>query len=378
MEQILLAPDSFKGTLSAIQVCGILSDAFRSVKQAVTIDALPIADGGEGTVDAFLTACGGVRRKARVTGPVFNPVEACYGLLPDGTAVVEMAAASGLPLAGARPDPLHTTTYGTGELIRHALDDGCKRLLVGLGGSATNDGGCGCAAALGVQFLDAAGQAVPYTGDGLSRLAVIRTEGLDPRLHRIPVAALCDVTNPLCGPEGAAAVFAPQKGADAQAVRRLDENLRRMAQVIRRETALDITTLPGAGAAGGLGGGMVAFLHAQLRPGIDAVLDTARFEDRARTADLIVTGEGRLDTQSLAGKAASGVARRAGQTPVIAIVGRLDATPRQLAPLGLRAVYEADPLHRPLEEVKRTCDADLYQAALQAASDFLFYSVDST
>lgn len=259
MSKYVLIPDSFKGTLSSADICRIAAEEILRLEPPAEVCAIPVADGGEGTVDAFLAAVGGRRIEAPCTGPWGEPVTAHYALLPDGTAVVEMAAAAGLPLAGDACDPEKTTTYGVGQLMAHALSHGAVRLVLGLGGSATNDGGCGAAAALGAEFLDEQGSAFVPVGGTLTRIARIRTETLRRTLGGVPVTVMCDIDNPLCGPEGAAAVFGPQKGADAAMVARLDAGLRHLAQVLARDLGMEVLTLSGGGAAGGFAQGPPRF-----------------------------------------------------------------------------------------------------------------------
>ncbi len=326
--RIVVAPDSFKEALSARQVCEAIARGIRRARPDATIDLLPMADGGEGTVDALVAATNGQLRESTVTGPLGEPVRACWGLLGDGggTAVLEMAAASGLGLVPPdRRNPLLTTTFGTGELIAAALDSGVRRILIGIGGSATNDGGTGAAEALGVRFVDRNGRVLPsgLSGGQLGRIARVDVASRDPRIGRVPIEVACDVDNPLCGPRGAAAVYGPQKGADPESVRILDANLAHMADVIQRDLGKDVRDIPGAGAAGGLGAGLLAFFDAKLRPGIQMVMDALRFSERIAGADLIITGEGRLDRQSMMGKLIEGVGRAAKSAgvPVIALVG---------------------------------------------------------
>lgn len=369
--RVLIAPDSFKGTLSAVEVCRIIRAAFLEADASVDVRCCPMADGGEGTVDAFLHAKQGERRYARVHGPLFSVLDAPFGLLEDGTAVIEMAAASGLPLAGSNKNPLYTSTFGTGELIRAALDAGCGRILLGAGGSATNDGGIGCLTALGVRFLDAGGNEVPPMGCGLAQITRIDPDGLDKRLQGVEVAVLSDVVSPLCGPLGAAFVFAAQKGASGAQVQELDRALRSFAEIALRDTGWDIRSLPGAGAAGGLAGGLYALLGAQIRSGVEALLQAVDFDALVAQSDLVVTGEGRMDAQSGQGKAPWGVAQRAAGKPVIAIVGGLGGNGEQLAAeLGFAEIYEANDRGRPVHEIAAHCRADLREAALRAAAAF--------
>ena len=251
MRKYVLIPDSFKGTLSSREVCQIVAEAIRSQEPEAEICAIPVADGGEGTVDAFLSAVGGQQVPVACTGPYGEAITACYGLLPDGSAVVEMAAAAGLPMVGENRDPEKTTTYGVGQLIRHAAHHGAKRLVLALGGSATNDGGCGAAAAVGVKFYRATGESFVPVGGTLKDIHRIDTSGMDPAVRSIPILTMCDIDNPLCGPTGASAVFGPQKGADAAMVRRLDDGLRQLAALLERDVGRDVLNLPGGGAAGG-------------------------------------------------------------------------------------------------------------------------------
>lgn len=316
------------------------------------LDLLPIADGGEGTVHALVTASGGQTVTTRVMGPLGSVVNATWGLLGTGdTAVVEMAAASGLPLVprSAR-DPLRATTYGAGELIRHALDYGIRRLIVGLGGTATNDGGAGMAQALGALLLDVNGDQIPLGGAGLRALSSIDVSRLDPRLADVRVEAAVDVNNPLCGPEGASFVYGPQKGADAATIRVLDDALAHYAAIIRRDVGKDVLNVPGSGAAGGAGAGLIAFLDAQIEPGVAIVFRALDVEERIAHAALVLTGEGRMDSQDIYGKAPMAVAslsHRLG-VPVIAIVGSTSRDYRVVFDHGLDAVIGA--VNRPMSQ----------------------------
>ena len=341
MKKAVIIPDSFKGTLSSTEICAIISERIGRVFPGCETRSIPVADGGEGSVDAFLAAVGGERVRIEAAGPWFERREACYGLLDGGTAVVEMAAAAGLPLAAGRLDPELTTTYGVGELMLDAARRGARKIVVGLGGSATNDAGCGAAAAAGARFYNAAGESFVPTGGTLCEVEGIDLSGLDPALKGCEISAMCDIDNPLFGPAGAAHVFGPQKGADAAMISRLDAGLRRLSEVIRRCLGVDVAALPGAGAAGGMGAGMAAFFGARLRPGIDAVLDTVSFDSAAADADVIFTGEGKLDSQSLRGKVVIGVARRAARLgrPVVAIVGGADYGAEAAYAEGVTAVF---------------------------------------
>lgn len=326
--RIVVAPDSFKEALVARAVCEAITRGIRRVLPDAVIDAVPMADGGEGTVDALVSATGGELRHTEVTGPLGGRAVAAWGVLGDGsgTAVLEMAAASGLGLVPVdERDPARTTTFGTGELIRAALDSGAGRILIGIGGSATCDGGAGAAQAAGVSFLDARGRRLshPLAGGDLRNIDRIDMRSRDPRIPATRIVAACDVENPLCGEQGAAAVFGPQKGATPQQVRLLDEGLGHLADVVQRDLGCDIRDMPGAGAAGGLGAGLVAFFGAKLQRGIEMVMQAVQLAERIRQADLVITGEGRIDRQSMMGKVIAGVAGAARQAgvPAIALVG---------------------------------------------------------
>lgn len=353
MRKYVVIPDSFKGCLSSGEICDIIAREIRRRDPEARVCALPVADGGEGTVDAFLGALGGEKVAVPCRDPYGRPLTAHYGLFLDGkTAVIEMAAAAGLPLVGEDRRVADTTTYGVGQLIAHALKRGAERILLGLGGSATNDGGCGAAAALGVEFLDAEGKAFVPVGGTLRRIAHIRTDALLPALRQAEVIAMCDIDNPLCGESGAAAVFAPQKGADAATVRMLDEGLAHLAAVIKKDLGRFLLTLPGGGAAGGFGAGSVAFLGARLQMGIEAVLDLTDFDRLAADAYLVITGEGRLDSQSLRGKVVVGVARRARAlgVPVVALVGSSETDIAAAYDAGVTAVFPINPAPTTLSE----------------------------
>ncbi len=361
MSKYILIPDSFKGTMPSVEICGIVAEALRAQEPDAEIRAIPVADGGEGTVDAFLAAAGGQRIAVACAGPYGEPVTACYGLLPDGTAVVEMAAAAGLPMVGEKRDPEQTTTYGVGQLIVHAARHGARQIVLALGGSATNDGGCGAAAAAGVRFCDEAGAAFVPVGGTLKDIARIDMSGVDEAVRRVPFMTMCDIDNPLCGPAGASAVFGPQKGADAAMVRRLDDGLRHLAEVIRRDLGRDVLSLSGGGAAGGFGAGAAAFFASPLRMGIDVVLELTDFTRQAADADLIITGEGRLDSQSLRGKVVIGVARQAKAlgVPVAALVGASETDIAAAYAEGVSGVFPINPAPAPFEEVKAQCRENL-------------------
>ena len=353
MEKILLVPDSFKGTLSSRQVCQVMAGQLRRFFPQAQVKSIPVADGGEGSVEAFLAAAGGERRTRTVTGPFGEPVEAFYGILGDGrTAVIEVAACAGLPLAEGRLNPERATTYGVGELLLAAKEAGCTKAILGLGGSCTNDGGAGAAAALGAKFTRADGTAFVPTGGTLGEIAALDVSPVAQALQGMELTAMCDIDNPLYGEAGAAAVFAPQKGADAAMVARLDAGLRHLGQVSARCLGRDFSHLPGAGAAGGLGFGMAAFCGAQLRMGIDAVLDAVGFDSLLPGTDVVFTGEGKIDSQSARGKVVSGVAarcRKAG-VPVVAVVGQIDQGFEEMYQQGLTAVFSINRAAQPFAE----------------------------
>lgn len=353
MEKILLVPDSFKGTLSSRQVCQVMAGQLRRFFPQAQVKSIPVADGGEGSVEAFLAAAGGERRTRTVTGPFGEPVEAFYGILGDGrTAVIEMAACAGLPLAEGRLNPERATTYGVGELLLAAKEAGCTKAILGLGGSCTNDGGAGAAAALGAKFTRADGAAFVPTGGTLGEIDALDVSPVAQALQGMELTAMCDIDNPLYGEAGAAAVFAPQKGADAAMVARLDAGLRHLGQVAARCLGRDFSHLPGAGAAGGLGFGMAAFCGAQLRMGIDAVLDAVGFDSLLPGTDVVFTGEGKIDSQSARGKVVSGVAarcRKAG-VPVVAVVGQIGQGFEEMYQQGLTAVFSINRAAQPFAE----------------------------
>lgn len=365
MNKIILIPDSFKGTMSSVRICEILGRAVREILPGEDIIPIPIADGGEGTVDAFLAAAGGERRSAPAPGPNFEDIgEVAYAMLPDGTAVIEMAAAAGLPLC-KELDPMRASTYGVGLLMAEALISPCKRIILGLGGSATNDGGCGAAWALGARFYDRAGNSFIPNGGTLEQIDRIDLTDLRALLGDVPVTCICDVDNPMCGENGAAAVFAPQKGATPEQVRQIDRGLRHLAEKLKECTGRDVLNLPGAGAAGGMGGGFAAMAGAELKHGIDIMLDTIRFDTVAKGADLILTGEGKIDSQSVRGKVVCGVAKRAKtlKIPCIAIVGDAEDGYESLYDEGLTAVFPINRTAIPFEQAQLRAEEDLYRTA---------------
>lgn len=342
MQNFILVPDSFKGTLSAIEVCNIMKSSIKNLYKDVNIISVPVADGGEGTVDAFLYALGGEKKSVWVSD-AFNEqkILAHYAMLKDDIAVIEMAACAGLPLVKNRLEPDKTTTFGVGELIIDAINNGAKKIILGLGGSATNDGGCGMAAALGVKFKDEQDQEFIPTGGTLSQIYKIDMNNIYPKIKDVEFISMCDVDNPLCGKLGASAVFAPQKGADEYMVKLLDEGLTHLAKIIKRDLHIEVKDIKGAGAAGGLGAGSIAFLQSKLTKGIDVILDTIKFDKLVSKADIVFTGEGKFDSQSLHGKVVMGVANRSQKykTPVIVVTGAIGENIQEAYNKGITAIF---------------------------------------
>ena len=340
MKKILLVPDSFKGTLSSKQICEIMSERIKAHFPDAEAIAIPVADGGEGSVDCFLSAMGGELIKCPSVNPLFEEMEGFYGLVNRGkTAIIEMAACAGLPLIEDRKDPMKATTYGVGLLIKDAISRGVTEIILGLGGSATNDFGCGAAVALGIKFYNENGESFIPTGGTLSEVA--RIERNEKLTDSLKITVMCDVKNPVYGERGAAYVYAPQKGATPEQVKALDDGLRHIATVAQRDLGVDVSALSGGGAAGAMAGGTVAFFGANIRMGIDAVLDTVGFDRLLEDADLVFTGEGKLDSQSLQGKVVCGVAKRAQKTgvPVIAVVGGVEGDVSEIYRMGVNSVF---------------------------------------
>ncbi len=350
--RLVVAPDSFKGSASAKEVAQAIADGLKTALPKAEFDLVPMADGGEGTVEALVAATNGKIITKRVTGPLGEPVDAFFGILGDEeTAVIEMAAAAGLHLVPPeKRNPFITTTYGVGELIRAALDAGCKRIIVGIGGSATNDGGAGMAQALGAKLMDEKGNEIGFGGGELGKLTKIDISGLDNRLKETEILIACDVTNPLTGPNGASAVYGPQKGATPEMVKLLDENLSHYAAIIRRNLGVDVESVPGAGAAGGLGAGLMAFCQAILKRGVELVIQAVGLDERVRSSDLVITGEGKLDFQTGFGKVPYGVAQVAKRygKPVIAIAGQLGEGSEKCREWGIDACFAI--VNRPMSE----------------------------
>lgn len=369
MISVLIAPDSFKGTLSAAEVCDIAERAFKDTLKDVRITKLPAADGGEGLCACFEGFTKGRRITAEVSGVFGEKMNAEYFMLENGIAVIETASCAGLVLAGENKDPERATTLGVGELMLHAKENGAKAILLGLGGSATNDCGIGMATALGWRFLDANGNAVSPCGKALSEIMkIIPPE----KSFDLPVTAACDVENPLFGETGAAYVFAPQKGADKESVIRLDSGLRSIAEVIKKDIGKDVSFEKGAGAAGGMGAGALAFLNATLKKGIDIILDESGFDALAEKSDLVVTGEGRLDFQSADGKVISGIAKRAKRLgkKVVAVCGCRGEGAEKILECGVSKMYFSEDGEKPLAEILPRCRENLYKAVCKAALEY--------
>jgi glycerate kinase len=370
--KIVIAPDSYKESLSALEVATQIEAGFREIFPDARYVKLPVADGGEGTVEAMVAATEGSRVDITVTGPLGKPVAAFYGLSGDGQcAFIEMAAASGLErVPAAQRNPLLTTSWGTGELIRHALDGGVKHIIIGIGGSATNDGGVGMVQALGAELLDEKGEPLGYGGRELERLASINIDGLDARLQDCRIEVACDVTNPLTGKDGASAVFGPQKGATPEMVAQLDRALEHYAKIIARDLNIDVLKMAGGGAAGGMGAALYAFCGAELRQGIEIVTEALGLDELVRDADLVITGEGRLDSQSIHGKVPVGVARVAKRydKPVIGIAGSLTKDVGVVHDHGVDAVFSVLYTICTLEEALEDAGDNLCRAARNIAA----------
>ena len=363
--KILIAPDSFKGSLSARDVAVNLREGIHRFSPDIQVELFPVADGGEGTCTAIVSAVGGEIVKRTVTGPNGDPVEAFFGVAGD-MAIIEMAAASGLALVSDHMRPLQATTYGTGELMLHALDAGCKRMILGIGGSATTDGGAGMAQALGVRLFAADGSSLGRGGGELGKLAKVDVSQIDPRISACEITVATDVSNPLYGDNGCAAVYGPQKGCNEQDVALLDSNMRHYARILSEQLGMDIADVPGAGAAGGLGAGLLAFCGATLKSGIDTVLDAMDFDKHVSDADMVITGEGRIDFQSAFGKVPVGVSRRVkaiADVPVVAVVGSIGPGAEAVYEHGIAAILSIIDKPMTLEEAMHAAPALLADAA---------------
>jgi glycerate kinase len=362
MNKIILIPDSFKGTMSSSEICSIMEKRILKYYKGAEIISIPVADGGEGSVDSFLAAMNGEKIRISARGPFMENIEGFYGLIDGGrTAVIEMAAVAGLPLVGDKLQAEKTTTYGVGQLVADAVKRGCKKIIVGLGGSATNDFGAGAAAAVGIRFYNKNGEIFVPVGETLSKIVRIDTSAVPSELKSVEIVTMCDIDNPLYGPSGAAYVFGPQKGADPDMVKFLDGQLRAISETVEKELGIDVSSLPGAGAAGGMGGGMVAFFGSRLQMGIETVLDTVKFDRLIKGVDLIFTGEGKIDFQSLRGKVVIGVARRAKKQgiPVVAIVGDIGDNIEGAYAEGVSAIFSINRVALPFKEIRSRCQNDL-------------------
>ncbi|MHB8926479.1 MAG: glycerate kinase family protein [Bacillota bacterium] len=373
--KVIAAPNSFKGSLNATSVAEAIAEGVRRVDPEAECRLIPLADGGDGTVRAFLAAMGGTAVARRVTGPLGEPVEAAFAILPDGkTAVIEMAAASGLVLVPTdRRDPMRATTYGTGQLVRAAIDLGCRKIIVGIGGSATVDGGAGLAQALGARLLDRTGRELPSGGGALAGLDRIETGEFDRVVAGVELTVASDVDNPLCGSNGAAAVFGPQKGATLEMVAALDRALAHYGRILARDLRRDVAGRPGAGAAGGLGAGLMAFFGARLTPGIDLILDLVGFREQLPWADLVFTGEGRVDGQTVRGKGPYGVARAAAEAgrPTVVLAGSIGPGAGELEKVGQTVVLPIVDGPMPLEVAMEDAAGLVAAASERAARVFL-------
>ena len=367
---ILLAPDSFKGSLSSLELTRILADRAAHHFPQATLFSLPVADGGEGTVDALVTACKGRIDHCRVTGPLGQAVDAALGWIDKGkTAVLEMAQASGLPLMGGQLDPMTASSYGTGEMIRYALDQGANRLILGIGGSATNEGGMGMLSALGAAFFDASGTHLRGSAGELGCIERVDLSKLDPRLSSTPITVLCDVNNPLLGENGATAIYGPQKGVTPALFPLIEKGMQHYAEVLEHQLKKEIRFLPGAGAAGGMGAALGSVLGATLSPGVQTILEVAGFDALLDQCDLVITGEGRLDEQSVRfGKLVSGIAQRCSNRniPVIALVGGMGEGAEAFYDLGLNSIITTVQSIMPLEDALHNAAALAADAADRA------------
>lgn len=361
MNKLVLAPDSFKGTMSAVTICKLMREVIISHYPNAEVISVPIADGGEGSVEAFVTAQNGRYVNCKVNDPHWNEISATYGLLPDETAIIEVAAAIGLPLVYETHDVGAATTFGVGQLIEDAISKGCKNIIIGLGGSSTNDGGTGTAAALGVKFFNKNGEAFIPVGQTLDQIVHIDVSQINPEVKTCKFVSMCDVDNPFFGIKGAAYVYGPQKGANEEMVKLLDSGLHHLADVIKSDLGLEVQNIPGAGAAGGMGGGLMAFLGSELQKGIEVVLDLVKFDEVLENTDFVFTGEGRLDSQSLDGKAVIGVSHRAKMKgiPVIAIVGDIGNNILNIYDEGITGIFSINRVAIPYQQSKKRAAEDL-------------------
>lgn len=365
--KIVIGPDSFKGSLSAAEVANAIEKGIKKVDKNIEIIKVPMADGGEGTVESLVEATGGEYVKVKVKDPLMREIEAIYGILGDNkTAVIEMAQASGLPLLKKEErNPMKTTTYGTGELIKYALENGCRSIIIGIGGSATNDGGSGMIMALGARLLDGEGQDIGFGGESLSKLRTIDLTGLNEKVKQCNFIVACDVDNPLIGEHGASYIFGPQKGADENMVKILDDNLKHYGKVLEETLNVSVLQYPGAGAAGGLGAALLAFFNAELKRGIDIVIEATKLEDKIKDADLVITGEGMIDYQTQFGKTPYGVASicKIYNKPVIAIAGGIGKDASDLYKKGIDSIFSIVDRPMSLEEAMKNAEVLLEATA---------------
>ena len=362
MKKVILIPDSFKGTMSSSEICQIMRSVILEHYPECDVKSIPVADGGEGSVDAFLDAVGGEKVYKEVTGPYPDEkVKGYYGILPGNIAVIEMAAAAALPMVGERKNPAKTTTYGVGELMIDAAKRGVGKIILGLGGSATNDAACGLASACGISFYNAKGEKFTPLGESMDEVVRIDTSTMDEALKKIEIVTMCDIDNPFYGPEGAPAIYGPQKGADEEMVKVLDQKMRVLAEVMKRDCGVDVQAIPGSGAAGGMGGGMAAYFKSKLQMGIETVLETVHFDDLLEGTDFVYTGEGKIDGQSLRGKVVIGVARKAKAkgVKVIAIVGDIGDDIENAYNEGVTGIFSINRVAVPYKEARVRAKNDL-------------------
>ena len=362
MRKVILIPDSFKGTMSSSEICQIMRSVILEHYPDCEVVSIPVADGGEGSVDAFLDAVGGKKVYKEVTGPYPGEmVQGYYGILPDNVAVIEMAAAAALPMVGERKNPAKTTTYGVGELMIDAARKGVRKIILGLGGSATNDAACGLASACGISFFNAKGEKFTPLGESMDEVARIDTSTMDEELKKSEIVTMGDIDNPIYGPEGAPAIYGPQKGADEEMVKVLDQKMRVLSEVMKRDCGVDVQSIPGSGAAGGMGGGMAAYFKSKLQMGIETVLETVHFDDLLEGTDFVYTGEGKIDGQSLRGKVVIGVARKAKAkgVKVIAIVGDIGDDIENAYKEGVTGIFSTNRVAVPYKEARPRAKSDL-------------------
>lgn len=354
MKKCIVIPDSFKGTMSAIEICKIIEGCVKSIFPSCEVLSVPVADGGEGTVDCFVYALKAEKITVNTTGPYGEPLKAVYARMGN-TAIIEMASTAGLPLVCDRLNPIATTTFGLGELVKHAVKNGAKEIVIGLGGSATNDGGTGLARALGTKFYDESGKEFAPLADEFTKISRIDNSATTTLLSNIKITAMCDIDNPMYGPIGAAAMFAPQKGATPEMVDLLDKNLVALAESIKSNLKKDVSEIPGAGAAGAMGAGIVAFLNGELKSGIETVLDTVNFDGMLSGTDMVFTGEGKIDEQSFHGKVINGIADRTlkAKVPLTVIAGDIaDNVPCDVYERGVTAIFSINRKALPFKELR--------------------------